>query len=108
MWHYCCYVNWQEFLEAAPERVVEVIKEGPMPLKEYSGSKLTWSDKKRGMMRFKGGSGRSPKLSPKSSYAAVVYFDDIFCEGEYKPDFVPDYVRDRHNMENVEEEFRQL
>jgi len=99
--------GWQAFLRDAPPRVVEVIEDGPFPLKEYGSSKLTWTDKKRGMMRYKGGDGRG-HISMKQGMASVVYFDPAFCEGEFIPIEVPDEVRERHSEENVLAEFKKI
>ena len=99
--------GWSAFLRDAPERVVEVIEDGPFPLAEYGGGKLTYADKKCGMMRYKGGDGRG-HIKMKQGMASVVYFDPAFCEGENIPIDVPDEVIERHSEENVLAEFRKI
>lgn len=99
--------GWAAFMRDAPARVVEVIEDGPFPLKEYGAEKLTWTDKKRGMMRFKGGDGRG-HVQMKQGMEAVVYFDPAFCEGKYIPIEVPDGVRERHAESEVLAEFNKL
>ena len=100
-------MGWAAFLREAPARVVEVIEDGPFPLKEYDGSKLTYPDKKKGMMRYKGGDGRG-HIKMKTGMKAVVYFDPDFCEGKYRPIEVPDEVIERHSEPNVLAEFQKL
>lgn len=100
--------GWQAFLRDSPERVVDVIDSGPFPLKQYGASKLTYADKRKGMMRFKGGDGRGGDLKMKSGMASVVYFDSDFCEGEFVPIDVPEAVLERHSDENIVEAFRKL
>ena len=100
-------MGWAAFLQEAPARVVEVIEDGPFPLLEYNGSKLTYADKKKGMMRYKGGAGRG-RGKMKSGMKAVVYFDPDFCEGKHRPIEVPDDVIERHSEPNVLAEFQKL
>jgi len=99
--------GWQAFLRDSPERVVEVIEEGPFPLADYGAAKLTYPDKKKGMMRYKGGDGRG-HVKMKQGMEAVVYFDPAFCEGEFIPIDVPDEVMERHAEDKVLAEFNQL
>lgn len=99
--------GWTGFLALAPERVREVIENGPMPYAEYGGSKLTAKDKRMGMMSFKGGEGRGG-LSMKASKQAVVYYDPSFAKPEYTPDDIPDSVLERHSYEEYVAEFKKL
>lgn len=100
-------MDWDSFINAAPERVVSLIEEGPKPLKEYEGE-LTWADKKRGVMRFKGGDGRG-HVNMKQGMAAIAYFDPAFATGEYEIDGqMPQDVQERHAKANVLEEFQDL
>jgi len=99
--------GWSAFLRESPARVVRVIEEGPFPLKEYDAGKLTYADKKKGMMRYKGGDGRG-HIKMKTGMASVVYFDPNFCEGEFIPIDVPDEVMERHAEDKVLAEFNQL
>jgi len=99
--------GWEAFLSDAPERVVEVIENGPFPLADYDAGKLTYADKKRGMMRFKGGDGRG-HLSVKKGQQAVVYFDPAFCEPPHVPINIPDRVLARHSDSEVVQEFKKL
>lgn len=97
--------GWEQFLEDAPQRVVEVIEDGPFPLADYDASKLSWPDKRKGMMRFKGGNGRG-HLTVKSGQEAVVYFDPDFCEVEVEN--IPEPVEARHTESQVIEAFNNL
>lgn len=99
--------GWQAFLRECPTRVVEVIDDGPFPLKSYGSSKLTYADKKKGMMRYKGGDGRG-HINMKKGMAGVVYFDPDFCQGKFVPIGVPDDVIEQHSESNVLAEFRKL
>lgn len=99
--------GWEAFLREAPPRVVRVIEEGPFPLADYDAGKLTYRDKKMGMMRYKGGDGRG-HVKMKQGMEAVVYFDPAFCEGQYIPIEVPDEVMERHAEKNVLAEFQKL
>lgn len=99
--------GWQAFLRDSPERVVEVIESGPFPLADYGAEKLTYADKKKGMMRYKGGDGRG-HVKMKQGMEAVVYFDPAFCEGYFIPIDVPDEVMERHADSEVLAEFNQL
>lgn len=99
--------GWQAFLEDAPERVVEVIEDGPFPRAEYGSEKLTHRDKKMGIMRYKGGEGRGHTPMKKGT-PAVVYFDPDFCQGEHTPIDVPDSVLERHSKQAVTVVFEEL
>ena len=99
--------GWSAFIRDAPERDVEVIDDGPFPLKEYGAAKLSYRDKKMGMMRYKGGDGRG-HIKMKTGMKAVVYFDPDFCEGKNRPIEVPDEVIERHSEPNVLAEFQKL
>lgn len=98
--------GWQSFLESLPDRAREVVEHGPMPLLEYDG-KVTFKDKKAGLVKFKGGNGRG-RVNIKSGKQAVVYFDPDFCWPEMEPLDVPDSVLERHSMNNVIDTFEEM
>jgi hypothetical protein len=99
--------GWEAYLNDAPERVVDVIENAPFPLADYDGSKLTYKDKKRGMVTFKGGNGRG-HINMKSGMESVVYFDPAFCEPPHVPINIPDPVLARHSDSEVLREFENL
>lgn len=98
-------MSWNGFLALAPERVVEVIEDGPFPYPEYGAHKLRWKDKQMGIMRFKGGDGN---LGVKHGQRAVLYFDPDFMSAEYPIDKVPEEVHDRHARDKVIEAWKEL
>jgi hypothetical protein len=105
--------GWERFLADSPDRLERLIEEGPMSLTEYkrdvSHKALNWSDKRRGVLSFKGGTGRGTKTSGrKPSGKAVVYFDPYFCVGEDTPLAVPDEVVDRHSEEEKIAAFKEM
>jgi len=97
--------GWSAFLEEAPERVVEVIEDGPIALEEYSAGKLTNRDKKMGLVKYKGGHGH---VKMKHAKRGVVYFDPQFCYPDFVPIAIPDEVMERHADENVQSVFKNL
>lgn len=99
-------MTWEEFMDDVPARVAEVIEEGPFPLTRYDSSKLTFADKKRGIMRFKGGDGRGGRVPVKGGQRAVVYFDPAFCEEKVLN--IPEPVVARHSDSEVTEAFKKL
>jgi len=101
--------GFDAFLAMAPDRVTEVIEDGPFPQAEYGGNgqKITARDKRMGIMRFKGGNGRG-HLSTKSGQQGVVYYDPDFATEEYQFDDTPDSVLERHAEENVIAAFKKL
>lgn len=100
-------MNWSTFLDDSPSRVVDLIEGGPIPMAEYPTSKLRQTDQKRGVMRFKGGTGRGG-IPVKSGQECVVYFDGDFRIGVYQEPDVPDEVQDRHTRQAVTEAFKKL
>lgn len=96
--------SWADYKEGAPDRVIEVIENGPFPLSDYGSSKLSHADKRRGMMRFKGGDGRG-HVPVKSGQKAIVYFDADFAEGLEN---VPEHIEARHSRGEVIEAFTKM
>lgn len=99
-------MDFNDFIKSVPDRINELIDSGPVPLQEWPTHKIRWSDKKRGVMRYKGDGGRGgPK--PKTGYTAVVYFDpDFITETEVKN--IPEDVAERHSKDSVIEVFEEL
>jgi hypothetical protein len=98
--------SWDDFYESCPDRVKDVIDNGPKPLADYGYDSMSYADKKRGMMRFKGGNGRNTRVQMKSGMAAVVYFDPTFAEPPVEN--VPDSVESRHSEKEVTDVFKLL
>lgn len=101
--------NWMGFLALAPERVVDLIEDGPKPLVEYgTHGNLRRTDKKMGVMRFKGGEGRGG-VSTKAGQQGVAYFDPSFAAPCYDVmGDVPDDVLKRHSYEEYRAVFEKL
>lgn len=101
--------SWQDFINSIPDRVREVIEEGPFPQTEYAGNgqKITARDKRMGIMRFKGGDGRGG-LPMKQGGRGVVYYDPYFAHDEYTFDDIPESVIDQHSDLAIRKEFKKL
>lgn len=101
--------GFDAFLTMAPDRVSDVIENGPFPQSKYGGNgqKITARDKRMGIMRFKGGEGRGG-LSMKKGGKGVVYYDPNFAHEEYQFDDIPEDVLERHSSDNIKSEFKKL
>lgn len=99
--------GWQQWLDDAPDRIREVVENGPMPLKEYGSQKYARLDRVHGLIRFKGGDGRG-RINVKKGSAAVIYFDPSFTDHEHTPIRVPAEIMEKHSKDNVIEVFNQL
>lgn len=101
--------GFSAFVMMSPDRVSDVVENGPFPQMEYGGNgqKITARDKRMGIMRFKGGEGRGG-IPMKHGMRGVVYYDPAFAHEEYRFDDIPDSVLDRHARSNVVAEFKKL